>query len=362
MAGPKSKPRKKAKAKDDASPKRFCGVTAEPERQFDPGVSTERGALILRSGNKWVNGTVLNYYFFESSAKWRGTTSQKNIVRQSFKNWKDLGIGLDFKEVSSADEAEVRIGFERGDGHWSYIGRGVLKYGASKRTMNLDKGDAWGIDTAMHEIGHTLGFPHEHQNPKAGIEWDEEKVYAALAKPPNKWSRSKTLHNIIRKLDPDEVQGSSWDPDSVMHYEFEAGLITKPTKYKTQALIPAPGLSARDKQWARSFYPTLAAPDHKDLEPFRSVRLNLAPAEQANFLVTPKATRRYSFRTFGDSDTVMVLFERVAGQQRYRDGDDDSGFERNASFNVSLYAGREYVLRIRLYYAFSKGDTAVMMW
>ena len=41
------------------------------------------------------------------------------------------------------------------------------------------------IDTAIHEIGHTLGFPHEHQNPHAGIVWDEEAVYAALAQPPN---------------------------------------------------------------------------------------------------------------------------------------------------------------------------------
>ncbi|WP_265939207.1 M12 family metallopeptidase [Bacillus thuringiensis] len=32
------------------------------------------------------------------------------------------------------------------------------------------------IDTAIHEIGHTLGFPHEHQNTKSGIEWDEEAV------------------------------------------------------------------------------------------------------------------------------------------------------------------------------------------
>ena len=58
----------------------------------------------------------------------------------------------------------------------------------------------------------------------------------------------------------------------------------------------------------------------------------------------------------------MVLFEQVAGQQRFRAGDDDSGYERNASFNVTLYAGRQYVLRIRLYYSFSRGDTAVMMW
>ena len=35
--------------------------------------------------------------------------------------------------------------------------------------------------TALHEIGHTLGMPHEHQNPFAGIAWDEETVYATSA-------------------------------------------------------------------------------------------------------------------------------------------------------------------------------------
>ena len=29
-------------------------------------------------------------------------------------------------------------------------------------------------DTALHGIGHTLGLPHEHQNPNAGIVWDVE--------------------------------------------------------------------------------------------------------------------------------------------------------------------------------------------
>jgi len=49
--------------------------------------------------------------------------------------------------------------------------------------MNLDKAYAFGLDTAVHEIGHSLGFPHEYQNPKAGIVWNEEAVYAALGQP-----------------------------------------------------------------------------------------------------------------------------------------------------------------------------------
>lgn len=354
--------RKRAKTNPAKASRRFCCITAEPPREFDPNVHSNRAALILRSSNKWANGTLLHYYFFDSPAKWKGSNSQKALVRNAFKRWKDLGIGLEFKEVNVADEAEIRIGFERNDGHWSYVGRRVLQEGSSERTMNLDKGDQWDVDTALHEIGHTLGFPHEHQNPIAGIKWDEEKVYAALARPPNNWDRDTTFHNIIRKLDPDDVQGSSWDPDSVMHYEFEAGLITKPAKYKAVPLIPAGGLSARDQNWVRSFYPQLNEAQNKKLEPFRSARLRLEPGSQKNFSVIPDATRRYSFRTFGLSDTVMVLFERVNGVNRFRAGDDDSGTGRNASFEQKLFAGREYILRVRLYWSYSKGETAVMMW
>jgi hypothetical protein len=46
-------------------------------------------------------------------------------------------------------------------------------------------------DTALHGIGHTLGLPHEHQNPNAGIVWDEKTVYTSLGGPPNSWPRRR---------------------------------------------------------------------------------------------------------------------------------------------------------------------------
>ena len=58
----------------------------------------------------------------------------------------------------------------------------------------------------------------------------------------------------------------------------------------------------------------------------------------------------------------MVLFEEDDGDFHYLEGDDDSGFRRNAAFTVRLIKGRRYQLRIRLYYAAASGNTAVMMW
>ncbi len=209
----------------------------------------------------------MSYYFFDkptdgmtvtlsdgsvSFVPWRGAVNQMEVVRKAFKAWADLGIGIKFREVASLDHAMVRIGFMSGDGSWSYVGRAILDIAADQRTMNFGWNIANDIDTAIHEIGHTLGFEHEHQNPFSGIVWDDDKVYAALAKPPNNWSHEKTFFNIIRKLTENSVAGTQWDPNSVMHYPFEAGLIQKPEIYKTQPLQPIGGLSARDEPTSNS--------------------------------------------------------------------------------------------------------------
>jgi hypothetical protein len=358
----------------------YCSVPAVLEREFSSDVSPPRMALIHVLDKKWLNGTVLHYYFFNEDTDgervqftdgtsefrtWVGPEEQREVVRQGFKAWKDLGIGLVFEEVESREDAEIRIGFMRGDGSWSYVGRDLIDLGLSvnERTMNFGwdltrRADE--VDTAIHEIGHTLGFPHEHQNPNAGIVWDDEAVYRALAQPPNRWDRDKTFHNIIRKIPVDSVQGSNWDPDSVMHYPFGPGMIKEPAKFKN-GLRPAGGLSERDKTWVRTFYPPIRGRT-PELKLFNPVFLGIEPGVQKNLAITPSATRRYTIQTFGVSDTVMVLFEDINDNLRYVSGDDDSGTANNAKINVKLFRGREYLLRVRLYYSGGAGKTAVMMW
>jgi hypothetical protein len=371
--------RKKAYSSKKASRSkkaRLCGMPEMPVRQFAPDIDPMRESAIVMLEDKWANGTVLRYYFFDQdsdgeyiqfedgSREWRTWTAaadQKDVVRDAFKVWADVGIGISFEEVDTREDAEVRIGFMDDDGSWSYLGRYILNIGTNRRTMNIGWDVTGDIDTAVHEIGHTLGLPHEHQNPNAGIVWDEEAVYADLAAPPNEWSRDKTWHNIIRKISPDEVQGSNWDHKSIMHYPFSAGLIKEPSEFRN-GLFPPPGLSDRDKVWIRSFYPPLDPRRDPELEPFESVELMLSEGEQADFVIRPTATRYYDIRTFGVSDTVMVLFEDENGELKYRTGDDDSGEDYNASLRVKLVKDHRYVLRIRLYWSDETGRTAVMVW
>ncbi len=118
-------------------------------------------------------------------------------------------------------------------------------------------------------------------------------MYTSLAKKPNEWSRATTFRNILQKLDPQQVQGSTWDPDSIMEYEFEAGLIDVPDKYDSNGLVPPGTLSATDKTWAQTWYPgTAAAP--AELEVFQAVAIDLAAGQQVDFVFKPAGSRKYT--------------------------------------------------------------------
>jgi hypothetical protein len=354
------------RAAESLDPLQLAGHCTLPEvtpRTFAPGTDPGRAAAILVFADKWVNGTELRYHFLTGVDAWIGNDEDKDVVRGAFDHWKDVGVGLSFIEVVDASEAEVRIGFDRDDGSWSYVGRQVLGRPMTERTMNFGwrlAGWEYGRDTALHEIGHTLGLPHEHQNPNAGIVWDEEAVYRYFGGPPNSWDRQKAFYNILRKLSPDIVRGSDWDPNSVMHYRFPAGLIVDPEEYLSAPLVPAGNLSDVDQELVRQFYPPLG-PELPRLEPFESQHLQLDPGQQVDFEVRPEATREYKFETLGAADTVLTLFEQVDGSPRFRAGDDDSGTDLNATFKAKLFKGRDYVLRLRLYWAWASGDIAVMM-
>ena len=345
--------------------RRFCAARFPAPPKLPKGISPKRAQLIRQTANRWLNGTTLRYWFFDKPAKWTAPKKEVDVVRAAFKAWKALGIGLDFLEVKKQDDADIRIAFQQGDGSWSSLGTDIRTKRSDVRTMNfgwsLAEDPQEGMDTAIHEIGHTLGFPHEHQNPFAGIVWNEEAVYKSLAAPPNQWSRQTTFHNIIRKIEADSVKGSNWDPDSVMHYPFEGGLILKPTKY-SRGLSPAGGLSSHDKEWVQTFYPPLKAADAIALVPFQSVPLKLKSGQQIDFSIAPTMTRPYVIQTFGEADTVMALFEQKPSGAVQLAADNDSGIDRNARITTQLTKGKPYTLRVRLNVATASGESAVMLW
>jgi len=345
--------------------KPLCVTPPPPVRQFSPTVMADpnRARAILLTEGIWQNGTTIHYWFFREG-HWSVPENQAEKVREAFAEWKAVGIGLEFEEVSQRSEAEVRIGYSLKKPHESKsaVGRtGVLD--AAARFPNVPTTQyGWDLTqdesgTAAHELGHVLGLMHEHQSPFAGIRWHEQAVYDYFAGPPNNWDRETIVSNVLMKLDRRQVQGSKWDPDSIMEYAFPPGLIAEPRQYE-RGLRPPGTLSDTDKQWALYWYPPRQAPI--TAQPFQSAAFDLTGGQQVDFEIKPAESRKYTLETKGSTDAVLVLFEDVNGAPRYLSGDDDSGEERNASITYKLLQGRSYIARLRLVYPGPTGKTSFM--
>ena len=129
-------------------------------------------------------------------------------------------VNLDISFVDNPEQANVRVSFDPSGGAWSLVGTDHLEQ-KSGATMNLGWFD---VPTTIHEFGHVLGMIHEHQNPSGQtIRWNENKVIE-WAKETQGWSEQTTRDNIINKYDKNSINGSSFDPLSIMLYFFPASL------------------------------------------------------------------------------------------------------------------------------------------
>lgn len=327
-------------------PKKLCSQPPRVKRKFARDIHPERKKIIMVNSTQWANGTEIKYMFIE------GVKKQQDVVRAAFRKWMSLGIGITFKEVKNADESMVRIGFDHKDDSWSSVGRDVLTVKKNKRTMNfaIDLTSEEGMSTALHEIGHTLGFDHEHQSPLAGITWDEHAVYTSLAGDPNFWKKADTKAQILDKLPVTKVSGTKWDPTSIMHYEFEKGLILEPKKYRA-GIFPPGKLSKHDITRVKRCYPLVKQSAYKTIRHNKSVSYSAKSGSQLDFIFTAPHTNRFTFETRGKFDTVIVVYELDGKEKYYMAGDDDSGFDKNSKVQLPLVKGRNYLVNIKVTYA-----------
>jgi len=162
-------------------------------------------------GKTWMNGSMLRVRFTG------GTPAEQTVARQQAEWWAAVAnLKFDFNDALNA---EIRIAFDQNDGAWSYVGTDCRGIPLDQPTMNLGFLDG---GTAGHEFGHAIGLAHEHQNPAGGIQWNEEVVIRETAKSPNFWDEATTRHNILRKYSAAQINGTSFDLDSIMPYFFPA--------------------------------------------------------------------------------------------------------------------------------------------
>tara|TARA_Y100000385_G_scaffold283761_4_gene340515 strand:+ start:312 stop:1319 length:1008 start_codon:yes stop_codon:yes gene_type:complete len=171
----------------------------------------------------------------------------KRVVRERIEPL--VNLTFEFLPDENAKAADIRITFADEDASWSLIGTDALhNKEKGEATMNLGWFD---VGTYIHEFCHALGMVHEHQNPrsKSGIKWDNEKLYKYMSATQG-WDKSQVDTNIIDRYDLDQINGSEFDPLSVMLYFFPDNLTTnnKGTKQNFS-------LSGLDALWISKTYP-----------------------------------------------------------------------------------------------------------
>jgi hypothetical protein len=142
----------------------------------------------------------------------------KRVVKERF----EPIINLKFN-FSDDPKSEIRINFDPSDGSWSYIGKYCLNVDINEPTMNFGWFD---IPTVIHEFGHALGMIHEHQNTinDKGIDWNVPLLYK-WAEETYHWPPEKVDSQIIYKYDNTLLNGSEFDPYSIMLYSYPKSVL-----------------------------------------------------------------------------------------------------------------------------------------
>jgi len=334
---------------------KVCIDRVLPHETMRPQQTIRRGGrvrAISPIGKTWINGSTLQVRFLGGSAAQQATAKEQA-------NWWTQFANLKF-DFNNAANAEIRVSFDSADGAWSYIGTDARGIPLNEATMNLGFLDG---GTAAHEFGHAIGLAHEHQNPAGGIQWNEPVVIAELAKSPNFWDETTTRHNVIEKYTADQINGTAFDPDSIMLYFFPASWTLNGIGTHQNDV-----LSAIDKQFIASakMYPK-TAPTAADAVVLKINAQKRTAAsigqfgEEDIFTFTVAKPGRHVIDTKGPTDVVMKLFGPDSPTALIAE-DDDSGVDFNARISAVLSAG-QYFAQVRHYNrASGMGNYSVRVW
>jgi hypothetical protein len=182
-----------------------------------------------------------------------GTPAVQEKVKQYANKWSEhIGIKFDFGDHA---ESEIRVAFVKG-GSRSFVGTDALSIPQDTPTMNFGWFDKPQSEdeysrVIIHEFGHALGMPHEHNNPAQNIPWNKEVVYRYYEGPPNNWSREKVDTNLFSRYEKTLTQFTEFDKQSIMLYPIPKEFVTDPS----YVVGMNTKLSETDKQFMSKIYP-----------------------------------------------------------------------------------------------------------
>ena len=296
-----------------------------------------RARAVAVRGTTWLNGSTLKVRFIG------GTASQRATAREEA-GWWEAVANLKF-EFGNMPNADIRISFDANDGAWSMVGTDARSVPLNQATMNLGFLDG---GTAAHEFGHAIGLGHEHSNPEGGIRWNEPVVIAALAGPPNFWDEATVRHNVFRKYSVDQINGTEFDPESIMLYAFPAEWTLNGVATRANEVLSRldKEFVAGAKMYPRSS-PGVAQPVPLAVGAARIEQSIGRPGEEDVFLLKVDAEGVYEIDTRGPTDVYMKLFGPGSPTALIAE-DDDSGYGLNPRISKALLPG-DYYVQVRHY-------------
>lgn len=154
----------------------------------------DKGSSSFVMGRKWKNG-VLPIVFDSNLSKY-----QRNLFASACRAWADVSI---VRCVEGNPKKKHIFVQNRKAGCFASLGRGSVIF--RKRLINLGIG-CWTRGVIIHEIGHSLGFLHEHQR-------SDRNEYVEIKR------ENIQLINYANFFSPlVTIEYSEYDFASIMHY------------------------------------------------------------------------------------------------------------------------------------------------
>ncbi|KAH6679878.1 hypothetical protein F5X68DRAFT_223703 [Plectosphaerella plurivora] len=269
-----------------AAAARALAISERPSNATGPSNGEDRLAFPLQ--RMWKAGRELRIRFLDGSP----------IIREKIRNFANQWpryANIRFIWVDDG-ETEIRISVGDGGGSWSYVGTDNGGIPQDQKTMNFgwlrdDSSDDEISRVVLHEFGHALGCHHEHQNPAAGIPWNEQAVLEYY-KRTNGWDEATIRHALLEKYPADQTQYSYFDINSIMIYAFPAELTLDGSSAPWNTV-----LSENDKTFMSRTYPL----EGSMLDTFYTMEIQDAP------LTSQELTKRVNFAgAFRDPPVVAV--------------------------------------------------------
>jgi hypothetical protein len=157
---------------------------------------------------------------------------------------------------------DVRISRGPG-GYYSYLGTDIRHIPKNHQTMNLESFSMSTLESEFrrvirHEVGHTLGFPHEHMRKELVALIDPAKAYRYFLATQG-WDRRTVDQQVLTPLDEASLLDTPPDQDSIMCYQLPGQITTN-----GQPIRGGTDINSSDAAFARSIYPPVASTPSAD--------------------------------------------------------------------------------------------------